>query len=138
MNKPSVYTHALPLEPPSRPLVPPLQVITELPVLYSNFPLAICFTRCKVYISMLLSLPIYSTLFQRHRHKNGLVFIFKVDFYIRHLIVGSCFFIHFDNLCFLIEIFGPFTFKVTIDMVKFRSIGHNSQFMQLITELQNT
>ena len=56
MNQLYVYTCPLPLEPPSRTLVPPLWVITEhraeLPVLYSSFPLAICFTHGDVYINM--------------------------------------------------------------------------------------
>ena len=55
------YTHVpcllnLPTSPPPIPLP---KVVTEhqdeLPVLYSNFPLAIYVTHCNVYISMLLS-----------------------------------------------------------------------------------
>ena len=56
-----VYISAVPLEPPSHPHspFPPLWVITEhqaeLHVLYSSFPLAICFTHGSVYMSVLLS-----------------------------------------------------------------------------------
>ena len=53
------YLYPLPPEPPSNPVTPPLEVVAEhrieLPVLYSNFSLAICFTFGNVYVSMLLS-----------------------------------------------------------------------------------
>ena len=54
------YTCLLPLQTPSYPHpIPPLYVVTEhwveLPVLYSNFPLAICFTYGSLYVSALLS-----------------------------------------------------------------------------------
>ena len=54
----------IPISPPSwtslppQPPIPPIQVITErqaeLPVLYSRFPLAICFTHGSVYMSILI------------------------------------------------------------------------------------
>ena len=54
------YTCLLPLQTPSyRHPIPPLYVVTEhwveLPVLYSSFPLAICFTYGSLYVSVLLS-----------------------------------------------------------------------------------
>ena len=53
-----IYIYPLPLGPPS-PHIPPIQVITEhqaeLPVLYSRFPLTICFTHGSVYMSILIS-----------------------------------------------------------------------------------
>ena len=60
LNQLWVYIYPLPLEPPSHPpSISPLRVITEhqaeLPVLYSSFPLAICFTHDSVYMLMLLS-----------------------------------------------------------------------------------
>ena len=58
VNQLYVYIYPLPLEPPSPP-IPPRQVITEhraeLPVLYSRFPLAICFTHGSVCMSVLIS-----------------------------------------------------------------------------------
>ena len=60
-NQLQLYIYPLPLEPSSPPLIPPLQVITEcqagLPVLYSNFPLAIYFAHDSVYINALLIPP---------------------------------------------------------------------------------
>ena len=51
--------YPLPLGPPSHPPHPTPVVLTkhqaDLPVLYSSFPLAICFTHGNVYMSMLLS-----------------------------------------------------------------------------------
>ena len=53
------YMYPLPPEPPSNPPSPPLEAVTEhrieLPVLYGNFSLAICFTFGNVYVSTLLS-----------------------------------------------------------------------------------
>ena len=53
------YLYPLPPEPPSNPVTPPLEVVAEhrieLPVLYSNFLLAICFTFGNVYVSTLVS-----------------------------------------------------------------------------------
>ena len=58
VNQLQVYIYPLPLEPPIPP-IPPTQVITEhqaeLPVLYSRFPLAICFTHGSVSMSILIS-----------------------------------------------------------------------------------
>ena len=60
VNQLDVYTYLLPLGPSSKRSIPPLQIITEhwaeLPVLYSSFPLAVCFTHESVYMSTLLSL----------------------------------------------------------------------------------
>ena len=58
MNQPQVYICPLPLEPPSHlPPIPSLQVVTEhqveLPVSYSKFPLAVCFTYGNEYVSMM-------------------------------------------------------------------------------------
>ena len=59
LNPLFVYMYLFPLGLPSHPSTPPLQVITEcwaeLPVLYSSFPLGICFIRDSVCASMLLS-----------------------------------------------------------------------------------
>ena len=59
MNQPKVCTCSLPLDPPSHFPLHPTQVVTdhqtEIPALYSNFPLAIGFTHGIVYISMALS-----------------------------------------------------------------------------------
>ena len=54
-----VYLYPFPLGTPSHPpLIPPIYVITrhqtELPVLYSMFPLAICFTHGSVFTSNLI------------------------------------------------------------------------------------
>ena len=49
VNHPSVYTDHLRLGPPSPRPTPPSEVTTEpwveLPVLYTSFPLAVCFTQ---------------------------------------------------------------------------------------------
>ena len=55
-----MYTHIpSPLILPPTPPIQPFQIITEhkaeLPVLYSRFPLAVCFTHGSVYMSILLS-----------------------------------------------------------------------------------
>ena len=59
MNQLYVNIYPIPLEPPYDPHIPPLWVITdhqtELPVLYSSFPLASCFTHGSASKSMLLS-----------------------------------------------------------------------------------
>ena len=59
VNQLYVNIYPIPLEPPYDPHIPPLWVITEhrteLPVLYSSFPLASYFTHGSVYKSMLLS-----------------------------------------------------------------------------------
>ena len=55
----AIHVFSLLSLPPTSHPIPPLWVITEhqaeLPALFSNFPLAICFTHGNVYISMLLS-----------------------------------------------------------------------------------
>ena len=52
------YIYPFPLGPPPTP-IPPLLVITEyraeLPVLYSSFPLAVCFTRGSIHVSIPVS-----------------------------------------------------------------------------------
>ena len=61
VNQLSVYIYPLPLGSPSLPPPPiqPIQVITEhqaeLPVLYSRFPQAICFTYGSVFMSVPIS-----------------------------------------------------------------------------------
>ena len=59
VNQLYVYLYPLPLGPPSHPSIPPIQFITEhraeLPVLYSRFPLASCFTHGSVFMSNLIS-----------------------------------------------------------------------------------
>ena len=59
VNQLYVNIYPIPLEPPYDPHIPPLWVITdhqtELPVLYSSFPLVSCFTHGSVSKSMLLS-----------------------------------------------------------------------------------
>ena len=59
LNQLYVYTYRLPFEPPSHASVPPLQIITgpqtELPLLHTSFPLAICFTHGSVYMSIPIS-----------------------------------------------------------------------------------
>ena len=56
MNQPKIYTCPLPLEPPSHLPFHPTQVVTEhqteIPALYSKFPLAISLTHGNVYTSM--------------------------------------------------------------------------------------
>ena len=56
MNQPKIYTCPLPLEPPSHLPFHPTRVVTEhqteIPALYSNFPLAISLTHGNVYTSM--------------------------------------------------------------------------------------
>ena len=58
--EPAISVHISPSSSTSFPLpIPPLWVITEhwgeLPVLYNNFPLGLCFTHGDVYMSVLLS-----------------------------------------------------------------------------------
>jgi len=59
VNQLYVHTYPLPPGPPCRPPpIPLIGVITEhrveLPMLYSNFPQALCFTHGSVYMSELL------------------------------------------------------------------------------------
>ena len=63
VNQPYVYMYPLPLEPPSHSLtpIPPIWLTEhwiELPVLYSNFPLAIYFTYGNVYKKLYIQLYI--------------------------------------------------------------------------------
>lgn len=55
-----LYVYIYPPGTPAHPLIPPFWVITEhraeLSVLYSSFPVALCFTHGRVSISMLLSI----------------------------------------------------------------------------------
>ena len=59
LNQLYVYSYRLPFEPPSHASVPPLYIITgpqtELPLLHTSFPLAICFTHGSVYMSIPIS-----------------------------------------------------------------------------------
>ena len=59
LNQLYVYMYHLPFEPPSHASVPPLQIITghqtELPLLHTSFPLAICFTHGSVCRSLPIS-----------------------------------------------------------------------------------
>ena len=59
VNQLQVCIYPLALEPPSYTSIPPPKVITEhraeLPVLYSSFPLAICFKHGNIQMSALLS-----------------------------------------------------------------------------------
>lgn len=41
-----------------------------------------------------------------------------LDVFYRQYIVGSCFFVQPDNLCFLSSVLRTFTFKVITDMVE--------------------
>ena len=64
-----IYIHSLLSLPPP---IPPLQVITEhlaeLPVLYSCFPLVICFIQGSVYMSNLISQSSHLSFPQPHSH----------------------------------------------------------------------
>lgn len=48
------------------------------------------------------------------------LFLYLKWIYCKQHIVGSCFFIHSDNPCFVIEVFIPFAFYVTIDTITFK------------------
>ena len=58
VNRLHVYIYPLPLGTPPPP-IPPIQVTTEhpaeLPALYSGFPLALCFTHGRVFMSVPIS-----------------------------------------------------------------------------------
>ena len=55
LNKLYEYIYPFPLRPPLYLHIPLIYAITELPVIYSRFPLAISFTHGTVYMSVLVS-----------------------------------------------------------------------------------
>ena len=85
VNQLYVYTCPLPLEPPSRTLVPLLWVITEhraeLPVLYSSFPIAIYFTHnthMPVLLSQFIPFPFLSHVHPSFRYVCTSILALKI------------------------------------------------------------